>query len=328
MLRPAYSVALGGTTLSSETLGPLEGLSVQRAKNAGADWASMVVGLVPDLDVAEGDPVAIELGWDGQTTPVFAGEVEAVDRGLLRLEISAAGSQIKLLRSRSDRTFVNQSAGQVVSALAADVGMETERTEDGIQLPVYLADSGRRAFDHCLALARRCGFDLFTTQAGALVFAPFASSSADRTYRFGADLLAARIERSPAGPGVAVVPESPASASGDETASWLVRDPAPYRAEAGGAVGVVLSDPVLRTKEAAARAAQARIDFRAREIVSGHVEVLGDPAVTLGQSVELTNVPDDALNDLYQVLSVRHILDRGRGYRTFVGLGGMPGGEV
>jgi len=35
---------------------------------------------------------------------------------------------------------------------------------------------------------------------------------------------------------------------------------------------------------------------------------------------------DDALNDRYQVVAVRHLLDRARGFRTLVALGGLPGG--
>jgi phage protein D len=325
-LRPTYSIALGATTLSSDTLGPLVALEVERAKNGGADRALLALGRRPEVSPSEGDPATMELGWDGDTSLVFTGEVQAVDRGVLGLEVSCAGSAVKLLRARVDQTYRGQSAGQVVSALASNAGVDTDTVEDGVRLPTYLADSATRAWDHCLRLARRCGFDLYTTEGGALVFAAFATTSADVTFRYGIDVVSVSIERTAHGDGVAVVPESPASGQGDDASSWLVKDPSPYRGEAGGAATMVLSDPALRTKEAADTAARGLMDFRRREAVTGVLELMGSPGVTLGQSVALDGLPDDVLNDTYQVLAVRHALDRRRGFRTIVGLGGMPGG--
>ena len=37
MLRPTYAISLGTATLSSDHLGPLVSLDVERAKNAGAE---------------------------------------------------------------------------------------------------------------------------------------------------------------------------------------------------------------------------------------------------------------------------------------------------
>jgi hypothetical protein len=51
---------------------------------------------------------------------------------------------------------------------------------------------------------------------------------------------------------------------------------------------------------------------------------MGNPDVTLGQAVALDGMPEDAWNDTYQVLAVRHALDGRRGFRTHVALGGMP----
>jgi hypothetical protein len=37
-------------------------------------------------------------------------------------------------------------------------------------------------------------------------------------------------------------------------------------------------------------------------------------------------MPDDSWNDTYQVVTVHHLLDARRGFRTRAGLGGMPVG--
>src|SRR5205823_9930891 len=117
---PTYSISLGGDTISSDTLRGLVALDVERAKNAGADRARVALGRVPEVSPSEGDPASIELGWDGDNAVVFTGEVQAIDRGVLRLEVTCAGTQELLLRARGDRTFVDQTAGDVVSTLRSE----------------------------------------------------------------------------------------------------------------------------------------------------------------------------------------------------------------
>lgn len=325
MLRPSYSIGLDQDTLSSDTLGPLSALEVRRCKNGGADEAVISLGRVPAVNPEEGDAVTIELGWDGEMELVFTGVVEAVDWGIGRMEVACVGSQMKLMRARADRAFVSQAAGQVVTALAADAGVETETVEDGIDLPVYLVDSARSSYDHCLGLARRCGFDLYTTEEEKLVFAQFAVTSADHTFRYGEQIIGASVEKGIALDEVSIVPESPASSSGDETASWFIKDPSPHAGKAGGGPAtLLLSDPLLRTKEAADRAANARLYLSQRGAVLGCVELMGSPKVRLGEAVALEGVPDAGVDGLYQVMTVRHCLDRRRGFRTFVALGGIP----
>lgn len=329
MLKPTYEVALGTLTLASDHLAPLVALSVDRSKNAGADWVTVSIGrTLPSsgVPVSEGDPATVKLGWDGDTTLVFTGEVESQRRGVDTVTVTCAGSQAKLMRARSDRVFVSQRAGQVVSALAGDAGVDTDTVEDGVDLPVYLADSARRGWEHCLGLAQRCGFDLYANESGALVFSPFTTTTADATFHYGVEILAVSIERWRVGDGVAVVPESPASGEGDDASAWLVKDPSSYRGEAGGTATLILSDAALRTKDAADTAATARIDFRQRLAVTGTLELMGNPDLALGQAIALAGLPDDAANDTYQVLAVRHVLSGRLGFRTYAALGGMPGG--
>jgi phage protein D len=66
------------------------------------------------------------------------------------------------------------------------------------------------------------------------------------------------------------------------------------------------------------------VAFRQRETVTGDVELVGTPDVTLGQAVALSGMPDESWNDTYQVVAVSHVLDSRRGFRTHVGIGGMP----
>ena len=314
MLRPAYKLTLGSASPQS-----LIALSVARAQNAGPGLVTLRLGAADA--VSEGDPATVELGWDGAATLVFTGTVAAVERRLDGLRVDCTGAHGKLTGARGGATYVQQTAGGVVSALAADAGVDVASAEDGIDLPLYVADAGRSHHAHCLRLARWCGFDLYEAADGALAFGPFTRTSADHTFRYGADVLAAAIAASDLEPATTVVPESPASSQGDETASWLVKDPS---AHAGGDGPVVVSESALRTKEAADRAAQAGVARAQRAALSGSVELQGAPQVALGDAVALADMPDDTLNVTYQVLGVRHVLDRRRGFRTRLDLAVAP----
>jgi phage protein D len=324
ILRPAYKLKAGGEEFSLGTLAPLIALDVRLAKNAGADGFVAILGQTGPFDIRAGDDVALELGWDGDTRRVFTGTVESMAPGADATRLEAVGNQALLARSRGDTAYADQSAGQVVAALCGEAGVEVETADDGLDLPQYLADSARDRWDHCLALARRCGFDLYCNAEGKLVFSAFNAGSADHKFHFGIDLLAADMYRNPALPAVAVVPESPASSQGSDSASWLVKDPSPNQGRAGDGEGLVVSDPLLRSKDAADTAAKARLYRSRRDAQGGVIGLMGNAEVALGQAVELIDLPGDGADGMYQVMAVRHSLGRATGFRTWVTLGGMP----
>src|SRR6266568_4592841 len=118
MLKPSYSITIGTGITDSSSPGALETLDVRRVKTGGADEAIISLGRVPAIAAAEGDAVSIELGWDGSSEKVFTGVVDRVESGIGRLEVVCLGNQRELLRQRDNKTFKNQSAGDVVQALA------------------------------------------------------------------------------------------------------------------------------------------------------------------------------------------------------------------
>ncbi|HXB21075.1 MAG TPA: hypothetical protein VNV88_06830 [Candidatus Solibacter sp.] len=324
MLRPSYKITLGATTISSKALGPLRALEVRRDKRGTADEATIDFGTSVPVDFAEGDPVSIELGWDGTTSVVFSGTVSGVEQGISRLAAHCTGAQMKLMSVRSDQVFVSRNAGQVVTALAGKAGVSTDTIEDGIDLPVYFVDSARSLFTHCIGLAGLCGFDLYATPEGKLVFSSLSTTTADHTFRYGAEIVAATVERSAPLDGVTAVPESPASSAGDDKASWLVKDSSAHEGAAGGGDATLLfGDPVLRTRDAAESAAKARLQFSRRAAVSGTVELVGTANVDLGETAALKGVPASGIDGLYQVMAVTHRIDTRRGFRTLISLGGM-----
>ena len=231
--------------------------------------------------------------------------------------------QQPLLLLRQDITFVNQKAGDIVNSLAADACVDVENAEAGLDFPMYAADSGRNCYEHCLRLARWCGFDVSATKEGKLLVAAFSNQGPAFTYTYGINVLDASFKESVPLEGVQFAPESPSSQSGADTASWIIKDSSSQIGQ-GGSGGAVLSEPALRTKTAADSAAQALITFSKRDARRISIRVAGEPALDLMEVVELGNLPREDWNGTYQVMLVRHHLSRKQGFITDIGMGGIP----
>ncbi len=325
MLRPSYDIKLGNHNISSGAPQLLMSLRMLSSKTGGADEAVILIGNTSGLTLEKGRDVEVKLGWDDDTSLVFSGLIEAMDNGIDTIKVLCAGKKITLMQSRTNQTFLNQNAGEIISTLAAGVNLETGDIEDGINLPVYLADSACTVYEHCSALADRCGFDLYTNEEGKLVFSRFSRTMADHTFRYGKDILAVSVEKNDPLEAVDVFPESPASSSGDETASWIIKDSSPHKGKGGsGSAAWLISDPLLKTKEAAVSYARARVYFSRRDAVHGQLELMGAAQIKLGDSVALENIPGSDANGVYQVMAVGHTINHRSGFRTCLSLGGMP----
>jgi len=321
--QPAYQLRIGGLQLSSAAGSAVLSLRVQRDKYGGAGEAQITLGAGHGLEVALEDPVQLELGWGQNTEPVFTGRVAAIEPaygfGAPRLLLTAFDPLMRLMRSpRKPRSFENQTPGDIVKAHARDAGVGIGTVQDGPRLAHALLHR-QSAYQQCRALAERCGFDLYAGADGKLQFARFARRSADAVLQHGIDLLELSRSRVAALAGVTVVPESPASSAGDETSTWLVKDPSAHAATAGDADTLTLSDPLLRTRAGAQLAAQSWLGSRWR---GGTARALlpGRPSLQLGQAVELRGLPEAGLDGVYELLALQHRLDVLRGFGTRLSL--------
>jgi phage protein D len=77
--------------------------------------------------------------------------------------------------------------------------------------------------------------------------------------------------------------------------------------------------PALRTREAAATAANAILTNIKRRTLRGNVVTIGRPQIKLGDAIRLRQLSDDSLNTLFQVRSVTHRITKLKGFTTTVG---------
>jgi hypothetical protein len=347
-LRPTFTLTAGG--VRSSTASPVAGpraLVVERDMDIPAD--AVELRLMERAGIALGDAVTVALGHDGEEEPVFTGSVAALRPTLAGVVVRALGTMNDLLNLRLATTYENQTAGAIARDLIGQAGLTAGTIDEGPQLPRYAVDHRLSAFAHLQELADRLGYELFGDRDGAVRFqalgpgagldaaggllgavaglaAALPGLEGGEGYAFGRHLLGANARSAPPGWGeVEVGGESPMSGQGDATAHWLTVNDADYRGSAGdGAPGLLVLDPVARTKDLADRFAAGHLAVAARRAHQVWLTVLGRPGVELGDPVAVSEVPDAALNGAGYVRAIRHRFGEGTGYVTDlrVSLGG------
>lgn len=331
MLRPAYRLTIGDhvvdTTDEPKASTAVE-LTVRLDMDTPADAFTLVQGQVGGLPAVPGDDAEAALGYaddDAGLTAVLSGGVVAVEPRVETLRISGLSTEDRLLRTFTDRTFQDVTAGEVVRTLAETAGMDLARIEDGIDLPAYVVDGRRSASRHVRDLAVLSGFDSYVTPGGGLVFEAFAGQRTVHVLEFGEHILQLELYRErPRAASVEVFGDSPGSSRGDESWAWLTKDFSPRKGTAGSGAPVLLVErPAIRTAASAAATAASIRETLAQAALVGQVSIQGRPQVLLGDLLRLEGFPATAqtgeVDGNYQVRSVKHSITKLAGFVSVVG---------
>ncbi len=321
MQNPVYKISLGSVAIDSAqpgTMGPVLAITTTTAMTAAAGAVSIELAQVNAPDVALGDTVTVELGYNDDTVIVMDGTIQHIKPGLETVRVTAHNRAQKLLDMRLNQTYENQSAGDIVSDLAGQAGINTQTVEQGISFPFYVIDYQKNGWRHLHDIAGKCAFDLYLTPEGKLVFKPFKKSSATHNLTYGISIIALNRRSHPLDfAGVTVYGESPASSQGSDTAHWLTKDFNDYKGTAGSqAPALVIQDVTLRTKEAADMAAKGRMEQIQRKQHRGTADIIGNADIKLNDTVEIKNAPQNVLNGLFQVRRVSHTFNKQTGFQT------------
>lgn len=321
MYNPVYKIKMGAVDIDSSqpgTMGPVLGISTSASMTASAGAVSVNLAQVNAPDAKLGDTVSVELGYGDQTTTVMEGTVQYIKPGFEAQVVVAHNPAQKLLDLRLDQTYENQNAADIVSDLAGQAGIDTRTVEQGIQFPSYVIDYQENCWEHLHDIAFKCGFDLYLTPGGKLVFKPFKKSSAAHNLTYGVSIISLKQRDLPLDfDGVTVHGESPASSRGSDTAHWLTKSFNDFKGSTGSeSPALFIQDAALRTKEAADTAAKGRMNFIQRKKLQGIVDIIGNANVKLGDTVEIKEVPQNSLNGLFQVRAVSHTFNKETGFQT------------
>jgi hypothetical protein len=357
LFKPAYKIIVARKfidTTDEPKASTVTDLTIKLDLEALADSATIVLGNVNGLQPERDDEVKISLGYEDNDglTQVMVSSVVTVEPNITTKRVIAYSGAELLLRTFVDQTYENKNAGQIVrdlvdkakagsssssnplpvgGAVGSAVGgaiagltgktpLEVEKTDDGILFPAYVIDSQRSVYHHIHDLAKLCGFDVYVNADGKLVFEEFTGGKIVHVFEYAKHIIELDIQRSPpCADQVEAWGESPAGQGGAESWAWLTNDFTNARGSAGsGNLKLLLERPALRTRAAAHTAAEAALTDIQRRTLQGQLLILGDPTVKLGDAIRLANLPDNSLNQTYQVRAITHRITKLGGFTTMI----------
>jgi hypothetical protein len=311
--RPAVELTLDGRSLDAAESALLS-VQVELSVGGGHDRFVCGLGLLsPFSSVAPGVDAELKLGYGDELEAVLAGTVSAVERAPWGLLVEGLAGTATLSTTRLGRSYVDQTAADIVSDLVSAAGVSTGEVSAPRHLSAYHVDERRSIWTHVCQLARLTGSELTSDPQGALNFRPVKTGAADHGLRRGADLLAWNVgPRDATAAGPSVVPYGAASEEGAEKWHIILREP-----EGSSPDGTVLVPAALRDRDGADALGRALADAAARSGTGGAVVAVGDGSIRAGDLVELQELPVDDL-PLLRATSVTHLLGSGGGlgFRT------------
>lgn len=323
MLSPAYKITLGRTvidTVDEPQASTVTDLTVSLDMDSPADIVTLLLGNVATLQSAQDDEISVELGYEdnGELIQVIVGTVVTIALEITTVNIIGYAAANKLLRTFVDQTYESKNAGQIVRDLASQAEVDVATAEDGITFSAYVIDSRRSIYHHMHDLAELSGFDLYINTDGDIIFKKFIGGETVHVFEYAKHVLKLDILRTPQQAGqVEAWGESPGGAQGGESWAWLTKDFGGSSGTAGsGTPKLLLERPALRDATAARTAATAAHATIQRQTLRGQLLSVGRPEVKLGDAIRLRDVPEDALNDVFQVRGVTHRLTKQAGFTT------------
>lgn len=317
MKNPAYRVRIGSHTFESGTCQDIISMSVDLDLNVPLD--SFRIDLVPGPKanrIRNGDAVIIELGYEGTLKKVLTGAVDAVESRMSSVMVEGFSVVSILTKTRVNQVYEMQTAGSIVNDLAGKAGISVKVAQEGLSFPLYVVDDTKDVFTHMKDLARKCGFDIFVTGDGRLVFKKY-SRQTPRPFKYGRDIILAQAnESTPFSASVKVYGESPSSFKGTDTSHWITKRVIEGVAGSGN-VPFLIEDPVIRDKETADKAAAAWLETIMIPL-SGMIKVLGNAWVMPGDTIEIKDIPDTRMNGEFQATGVGHIFNKNEGFVSVV----------
>lgn len=318
LARPDAALTLDGTRLTAAEAA-LHGLQVELGVGRVHDRFRALLGASSRFaDVAAGAKAVVELGVSDQLETVLTGTVTRVERRPWGLVVEGLAATAALSRAYVGKSYVSQSAGDIVSDLVGTASGDVGEVSSSLQLAAYHVNERRSVWAHVCELARLAGSELSSTAEGALNFRPPKSGAPDHSFRHAAEIVAWELgPRDTTATDVSVVPLGAASEKGSDHWHVLLREP-----DGGSPSDRVVVAAALRDKDSAQTFEQAIKDARTRRGTRGEVLVGGDAAVRAGDVVKLDDLPGGP-GDPLRVTAATHRLGGDSGFYTHMRVEGV-----
>jgi hypothetical protein len=306
ILQPSYSLTLGSQLWTEQLLG----IEVELELGPRLDVLSARLPASAPMSAAPGDEVVLTLGSGEKSEDVFSGTVASVSRDVEEIRLRALNGGGALARYRPAVTYEQVTAADVIESLCADVGVETDAVENGVELAFYVADPSRTAFEHVCRASAWGGAVVRFNAGNRLESIVVNASQAELALRSGREMLAVeQSELSSPQDSFVVTGES---GSGSTSAPEILRPTTDFFAgnrPQGPGVGTVWSwEPALRTPQASATAGAAIGRAHASGQRPGKLTAFLQPDIRPGTVIELAELPGELSAGPFWVVGVKHRL--------------------
>ena len=317
MKNPAYKIKIGSETFDSSTSQDIISLSVDSDLNVpSSSFKILVKPGTKSSAIKNGDAVVIEMGFEGSLKKVLTGTVGTIESKISGVMVGGLSIASILTSTRINQVYEQQTVGAIVKDIIGSAGISDKEVEDGLSFPVYVVDDTKNVYTHMRELALKCGFDLFLTGDGRLVFKKYARQT-PKPFKYGRDIIEAKVyEPTPFASSVRVCGESPSSFKGADTAH--VKSKKVVEGVAGnGNTTILIEDPTIRDKDTAQKVATAWLETFMTPL-TGTLKVLGSSHVEPGDTIEIKEMPDDRMNGEFEVTAVNHIFNKNEGFVSII----------
>jgi prophage tail gpP-like protein len=320
MLKPTYKVKVGAETFEPGAQSPLVSIRVNQDIDIPADSFEIVFGVSDKTTkIKEGDEVSIKIGYEEDLKDVFKGMVDSARPGVSEVTVRGLDKATKLLELRVNQVYLSMNAGQIVKDLASKAGINPDAS-DGVKFSVYYLDDSKNAHEHIRELAEKCGFDVYMTPEGDLVFKKYTKGTV-HVLEYGVNVIEAEVQEDrPAVKSVMVQGESASSFKGADSWPWLTKKEVSGTKEGESSTGaeILVQDASVRETGAAGDVAGALMESMSRTF-SGTVKIVGDAGIKLGETIEIKGMSNSKMNGEFQVRSVEHVISKASGFTTEIG---------
>jgi hypothetical protein len=269
-------------------------------------------------DLAPGDELAVQLGFDDNPQSVLAGRIAMLARrGDGSLDVTLASKAIMLAGQRENTGYEQQSFSDVLSQWAALAQLTPGDITSGPSYPFLAVDDRASLWDWIARLARHAGVPAWVDASGQLQ-AHATSGPPVRTFKYGADVLAFEATaRDPMAGAASIAGEGSAGTDGATAWAWLAKDNGANQATSGDGPAIGWwSDGALRSTAAIQDAADGQAAAAKRLATTVRVTVPGAPDIDVASPFAIEGCPNGLGDGAYSALQVRHRFDTRRGLVT------------
>lgn len=325
-LASAAADLLGAATGADPWRDHLTALRLRRALAPQVDVLELCVArasTAPSVSLDDEGSLSLN-GSDGSDVPVFKGKVDGIREqahGTRLVTVTNGGRQLS--QARLNRSFEQQDAGQIIQALASELGLSCDLSGSGTSLPRFVVDDRAGLYAHIARLAALSGLLVRVDADGRLaVLDPASPGEPVARLAYGVDVLNFSLGgRAPHTAAVQITGEGAAGSDGSDAWCWLRKDPAANQASAGSGTPLrSLSVAALRSADAVATVARAKVARASEGATRGWLTVAGTPQVAPGDNVAISSLPEASLDGTYRVDEVVHAFDARRGFRSRLGV--------